>query len=521
MNVSYQRNRDYSKNLDWTYGLNSDVYECYKRAKCDPTIGYMKRLKLYWDELHPEYYHLNEKQLRQQATFVEKKKLVLDSNLETGIRKEWAENLIDQVNQNNIENSTENSQNIPDVENIIDENLFNNIKSRFSEHYNKYHGLPVNLREYNPYNIPTEEFDAVSKVITEHFEVHVPVNLWNFNVTQYAAIITLLERRNLLKERKNVTNNVKPKSPWLKFGEEKIGNLQRQIAHINTILNRRKNNTQLTKNQLKIQQRLKRKCGNTNTCTLSSKQCLLKHELHGATIKERKSIEERNEINKTFKNNRKLLYQNWKSKKIEVKDPPPIDEIQNFWGSTWGNDEEKFNENAKWLNTLRKTYCANAMKKRYEMTFETFDQVLKNTKNNGAPSNDLIKCFWIKKLSSTHVPLFNQLKRMFDGEIEMGNWLPLCRTILIPKDVDTRNKAKYRPIACLNITYKLYTGMLYTFVEDHCSSNNIITTGQAGGKKGSWGCVNQLLTNKMILEEEVKHRRNIFTMWFDYKKRLT
>ena len=120
----------------------------------------------------------------------------------------------------------------------------------------------------------------------------------------------------------------------------------------------------------------------------------------------------------------------------------------------------------------------------------------------------------------------------------MEDWLPLCRTILIPKDVDTRNKAKYRPIgclfvkyrpiaclfvkyrpiACLNITYKLHTGMLYTFVEDHCSSNNIITTEQAGGKKGSWGCVDQLLTNKMILEEVVKHRPNIFTMWFDYKK---
>ena len=76
-------------------------------------------------------------------------------------------------------------------------------------------------------------------------------------------------------------------------------------------MNSRKNNTQLTKNQLKIKQRLKRKCGNTNTCTLSPKQCLLKHELHvaSAKIKGRQIIEERNEINKTFKNNQKLLYQ--------------------------------------------------------------------------------------------------------------------------------------------------------------------------------------------------------------------
>ena len=41
---------------------------------------------------------------------------------------------------------------------------------------------------------------------------------------------------------------------------------------------------------------------------------------------------------------------------------------------------------------------------------------------------------------------------------------------------------------------------------------------QAGGKKGSWGCTDQLLINKMVLEEVTTNRRNLFTMWFDYKK---
>ena len=47
--------------------------------------------------------------------------------------------------------------------------------------------------------------------------------------------------------------------------------------------------------------------------------------------------------------------------------------------------------------------------------------------------------------------------------------------------------------------------MLNQFLVDHCTTNNILTTGQTGGKKQNWGCSNQLLTNKMI--QEVQHQR--------------
>ena len=524
MNVSYQRNRDYSKNLEWTYELNNDVYDCYKRARNDPAIGYMKRLKSFWDRLHPEYDYLNEKQLRQQATFVEKKKLVLTPHL-ADVTEEGRNTLIEQVNANSTQNATvEDEQSIPIEENAIDQDLQDEIKKSFSEYYKKYYQLSVTQREYNciiPQNITTQEFTTINKVITEHFnELTEPVDLWKVNVTQYAAILTLLARHNLLKEKKAGITNGKSTPAWLRYGEEKISKLQRQIAHVNIILDSRKHNIPLSHKQMKIQQQLKRKYGNLKTPTLTSKQCLLKHELlvESEKIKERKKIEERNSINKTFKTNQKVLYQNWKSKKIEVKDPPSLEEIQSFWKGIWSNDNKPYNENAQWLDKLKSTYCVDATIKEYEMTFDIFQQVLKNTKNNSAPGNDLIKCFWLKKLTSTHQPLFHQLKRIFDGEVEMEDWLPLCRTMLLPKDTDTQNKSKYRPIACLNVTYKLYTGMLYTFFEDHCSVNKIITTEQAGGKKGSWGCADQLLINKMILEEVVKHRRNIFTMWFDYRK---
>ena len=47
---------------------------------------------------------------------------------------------------------------------------------------------------------------------------------------------------------------------------------------------------------------------------------------------------------------------------------------------------------------------------------------------------------------------------------------------------------------------------------------SLITLEQAGGKPGSWGCTDQLLINKMILDEVKWNRRSLWMMWFDYKK---
>ena len=33
MTVSYKRNRDYSKQFNWTYELKENLYGCYKKAK--------------------------------------------------------------------------------------------------------------------------------------------------------------------------------------------------------------------------------------------------------------------------------------------------------------------------------------------------------------------------------------------------------------------------------------------------------------------------------------------------------
>ena len=54
---------------------------------------------------------------------------------------------------------------------------------------------------------------------------------------------------------------------------------------------------------------------------------------------------------------------------------------------------------------------------------------------------------------------------------------------------------------------------------NHC--NNCITPytpEQARDKQRSWVCTNQLLINKMILDELKRHCRDLLIIWFGYKK---
>ena len=102
------------------------------------------------------------------------------------------------------------------------------------------------------------------------------------------------------------------------------------------------------------------------------------------------------------------MFREWKNKKIEIKETPSAEEIEIFWSNIWGKDK-KYNKDAKWLPKLDKEYCKSVKPKPCRITTKTFKEVLLTMKNNGAPGNDKINAFYIKKLSSTHPYLIHNL----------------------------------------------------------------------------------------------------------------
>ena len=103
--------------------------------------------------------------------------------------------------------------------------------------------------------------------------------------------------------------------------------------------------------------------------------------------------------------------------------------------------------------------------------------------------------YWFQKFTLDIEPLANLYQNTFKGSTILRDWLTLAKAILLPKNELSHAAKNYRPIACLSLTYKLYTSCLNNFLEHHCRMNSIITTEQAGRKKGIWGTTEQLLIN--------------------------
>ena len=75
--------------IDWTYDLNCDLYNCYTKAKENPAIGYMKRMIQNCDIIHPEFSHLSDTNLRDQASSIIKTKIVMETKFSTDSKTNW------------------------------------------------------------------------------------------------------------------------------------------------------------------------------------------------------------------------------------------------------------------------------------------------------------------------------------------------------------------------------------------------------------------------------------------------
>ena len=54
----------------------------------------------------------------------------------------------------------------------------------------------------------------------------------------------------------------------------------------------------------------------------------------------------------------------------------------------------------------------------------------------------------------------SQFNDIFENNKPLPQWFVRGKTILLPRNNDRELPKNYRPIACLNKTYKIYTSML-------------------------------------------------------------
>ena len=90
------------------------------------------------------------------------------------------------------------------------------------------------------------------------------------------------------------------------------------------------------------------------------------------------------------------------------------------------------------------------------------------------------------------------------------NWeqgmFPIAWTVLIQKDVRKGNAASsYKPITCLNLLWKLLTGIINEKIYDHLNQQNLLPEEQKGYQRRTRRTKDQLLIDKAIVRNS---RRN-------------
>ena len=508
--ISVLRNRVYSDHFIWTAEINEDLYHMYLSAKRDGP-GYMKRLKLKWDTKHPHLKHFSENHLRQQASQYEKRtrmSVIEHGNAENNIRK--------------VGNSDEEGRSLNDNKSRNDQRLQDELKIAFISQFERFRTQNLEGRAFETrvnFRTPVDTVAAMNEVMKSLIESKAIAldTIWDVNVAIYAASITIIEKHSRLKQRSGL---VKPrKAPtWESSLQSQINSVRRQISFIMCVLECQSTG-KYTPKQRRVEAKVKRLVGSLRKMKIESKLALLKHRLKtlNLQLKDKRIKATRNSINRVFQANQKAVYRSFSGLQTEVLTPPNEKELNDFWGNVWRNPKQ-IDLDQPWYEKLTEKYCHNVCQKEYTLTMNDLKSALNRMPNHKAPGTDLITAYWLKQLTSLHPTLLVLLQQIYSGELQIPNWLATSRTVLIAKNRDTHLANNFRPIACQNSTYKVYTSILNSYLDDHCTTNSIITTEQAGGKKGSWGCVDQLLINKMILDEVRKYRRSLFCIWYDYRK---
>jgi hypothetical protein len=109
-----------------------------------------------------------------------------------------------------------------------------------------------------------------------------------------------------------------------------------------------------------------------------------------------------------------------------------------------------------------------------QISLEILVKNINSSHNWKSPGGDQIHNFWLKKFTCIHKCLLDH----FNGFIREPNTFPefLAHgiTYLKPKDSDTKNPSKYRPITCLPAVYKIMTSSIRVIIYDHCQKLNIL-----------------------------------------------
>ena len=343
--------------------------------------------------------------------------------------------------------------------------------------------------------------------------IPIGISVTELNHTHFGAALYI--QRQLVpdfdeKRPRKDASNMKKDAPW------KI-NLQKKIQKLRAELSVMSSSGPPTKHLALKVGRLKRKY-KIEDHQIRAK--IAEHQAHikglAAQIRNKDKKINQKRINRLFAENPRKVYRELISDTIEVENPPKKEELEQFWRPLY--ETAKQHQEGPWVQKIEATNAPKPKMMGIRFDSDIVKRKLTQFGNFKTPGIDRIPNFWLKKLDALHPHLADTFDNLVHHQADLPEWLIRGNTSLLPKSQETHLPNKYRPICCLNTTYKLLTGIIADEIYEHLDRGDYLEKEQKGCIRSRFGTKDQLLMNKTILEDARRRHRNLSMAWIDYKK---
>ena len=470
--------------------------------------GFGKIVHDLWIEMG--MWEIDEKNLMNRIRMIKSKGWVINIEIET-IRRKIENEDRDEVNEGTIKESdntadiydengdinhtdSANEEPIRIVKNVLSDSERDRI-SRLREALegDDFDKTEVNLK-YGDKEKIKEEVIKMNKVLE-----HVKITGFTHCRNVIQAAMSIVGEEVSMKK----SNAKKKKEPfWKRRIQRDISRLKKDLSRIEAwFAGRWKNDKNKEKDLLDQKYGLRRK-----GFTLAMEELKQRKTAKATKVKRYNNRIKLFQDNRNFQANQGRFFKNLEGKEERTK-PPNAEDATAFWKGIWSTKVE-YKRDAGWIGKVKEK-MSSEKQNTVNITKDDVKRKLKSMPDWKGAGPDKIQDFWLQSFTALHGVLAASLNEC----IEVGDvpgWLVEGRTILVMKDSKNGTEVgNYRPIACLNLKWKLLIGIISDKTYDHLEKNRLLPEEQKGKRRKCQGTKDQLAIYRFIFQNGRKRKANL------------
>ena len=186
--------------------------------------------------------------------------------------------------------------------------------------------------------------------------------------------------------------------------------------------------------------------------------------------------------NKLFETNQRRLYQELNGENMSETVAPDAEQSKEFWSGIW-DDPMTHNASTDWLKDVQNEMRWVGKQQNIVLSTDKLKLQLCKVPNWNGPGPDVVQGYWIKYLTPLHEQIVAQRNTILSTAC-VPQWMTMGWTVLCMKDSRKGNAVdNYRPISCLPVMWKVFSGMLAAEIYEHLEGKNLFPHEQKGCKK--------------------------------------